>query len=71
MLTLPLSILPRTQLIDWVHILSDPTPEELARMLHVGQHVTWPKVGGYRELLGRSLTLLKPSAPHDRESLPN
>jgi hypothetical protein len=33
--------------MDWVHILSDPTPDELAHMLHVGQHVTWPKVSVY------------------------
>ena len=30
---------------DWLHILSDPDEAELARMLHVVQLVTWPKVG--------------------------
>lgn len=30
--------------MDWFRILSDPDPPELARMLQVGQFVTWPKV---------------------------
>lgn len=30
--------------MDWLRILSDPDPPELARMLQVGQIVTWPKV---------------------------
>lgn len=34
---------------DWTRILTDPDPPEMARMLHVGQFVTWPKV---RDLLG-------------------
>ncbi|KAJ2922093.1 hypothetical protein H1R20_g15000, partial [Candolleomyces eurysporus] len=38
------TIWPRTRIWDWVRILSDPDPEELARMLHVGQMVTWPKL---------------------------
>jgi hypothetical protein len=29
---------------DWVRILTDPDPPEMARLLHVGQFVTWPKV---------------------------
>ena len=29
---------------DWVRILRDPDPPEMARLLHVGQFVTWPKV---------------------------
>lgn len=29
---------------DWLRILSDPDREELARMINVGQLVTWPKV---------------------------
>lgn len=29
---------------DWFRILSDPDPAELARMMRVGQIVTWPKV---------------------------
>jgi hypothetical protein len=29
---------------DWVRILTDPDPQEMARLLHVGQFVTWPKV---------------------------
>jgi len=34
---------------DWIRILTDPDPPEMARMLRVGQFVTWPKV---RDLLG-------------------
>lgn len=29
---------------DWLHILSDPDPAELQRMIRVGEMVTWPKV---------------------------
>ena len=29
---------------DWIHILTDPDPPEMARMLRVGQFATWPKV---------------------------
>jgi len=29
---------------DWIRILTDPDPPEMARLLHVGQFVTWPKV---------------------------
>jgi hypothetical protein len=32
---------------DWLHILSDPNPTELERMIRVGQSVTWPKVSEY------------------------
>ncbi|TFY57916.1 hypothetical protein EVJ58_g6735 [Rhodofomes roseus] len=38
------TIWPRTRFQDWLHILSDPDEIELARMLHVGQLVTWPKL---------------------------
>jgi hypothetical protein len=27
---------------DWIHILSDPDRKQLARMLDVGQRVSWP-----------------------------
>jgi len=30
--------------MDWLHILSDPDPPELERMMRVGQLVTWPKL---------------------------
>jgi len=30
--------------MDWIRILTDPDPPEMARMLHVGQFVTWPKL---------------------------
>ncbi|KAJ7368336.1 patatin-domain-containing protein [Mycena albidolilacea] len=38
------TIWPRTRFWDWVRILSDPDPQELERMIRVGQLVTWPKL---------------------------
>ncbi|KAI0254899.1 acyl transferase/acyl hydrolase/lysophospholipase [Lactifluus subvellereus] len=38
------TIWPRTRFMDWVRILTDPDPPEMARLLHVGQFVTWPKL---------------------------
>ncbi|RPD67155.1 patatin-domain-containing protein [Lentinus tigrinus ALCF2SS1-7] len=38
------TIWPRTRLMDWIHILSDPDPAELERMMRIGQLVTWPKL---------------------------
>ncbi|KAI0352949.1 patatin-domain-containing protein [Trametes cingulata] len=38
------TIWPRTRLMDWFHILSDPDPAELERMMRIGQLVTWPKL---------------------------
>ncbi|KAI0750813.1 patatin-domain-containing protein [Daedaleopsis nitida] len=38
------TIWPRTRFMDWIHILSDPDPAELERMIRIGQLVTWPKL---------------------------
>ncbi|KZS97703.1 patatin-domain-containing protein [Sistotremastrum niveocremeum HHB9708] len=38
------TIWPRTRVMDWFHILSDPDRQELERMMRVGQIVTWPKL---------------------------
>ncbi|KAI0719545.1 patatin-domain-containing protein [Cerioporus squamosus] len=38
------TIWPRTRFTDWIHILSDPDPAELERMMRIGQLVTWPKL---------------------------
>ncbi|EPQ59500.1 patatin-domain-containing protein [Gloeophyllum trabeum ATCC 11539] len=38
------TIWPRTRVKDWFHILSDPDPPELARMMQAGQIATWPKL---------------------------
>ncbi|PVF96499.1 patatin-domain-containing protein [Serendipita vermifera] len=38
------TILPKTRLMDWVQILSDPSVKELERKLCVGQQVTWPRM---------------------------
>lgn len=38
------TIWPKSQISDFFYILSDPTPERLARMLRVGQQSTFPKL---------------------------
>ncbi|KAF9485321.1 patatin-domain-containing protein [Pholiota conissans] len=38
------TIWPRTRLMDWFRILTDPDPIELERMIRVGESVTWPKL---------------------------
>ncbi|KAH9049590.1 patatin-domain-containing protein [Lactarius hengduanensis] len=38
------TIWPRTRFMDWLRILTDPDPSEMARLLRVGQFVTWPKL---------------------------
>ncbi|KAF8974528.1 acyl transferase/acyl hydrolase/lysophospholipase [Flammula alnicola] len=38
------TIWPRTRILDWFRILTDPDPNELERMMHVGESVTWPKL---------------------------
>ncbi|KAF5389099.1 hypothetical protein D9757_004914 [Collybiopsis confluens] len=38
------TIWPRTRFLDWFHILTDPDPPELKRMMGVGQIVTFPKL---------------------------
>ncbi|KXN89616.1 hypothetical protein AN958_05483 [Leucoagaricus sp. SymC.cos] len=38
------TIWPRTRLMDFIRILTDPDPPELERMMQVGQLVTWPKL---------------------------
>ncbi|EIW76130.1 patatin-domain-containing protein [Coniophora puteana RWD-64-598 SS2] len=38
------TIWPRTRILDWMHILTDPDPAELERMMRVGQVVAWPKL---------------------------
>ncbi|KLO15690.1 patatin-domain-containing protein [Schizopora paradoxa] len=35
---------PKSRIRDWFNILSDPTREELDRMMKVGERVTWPKL---------------------------
>lgn len=39
-----MTIWPKTVPSDFYHILSDPTPERLARMIHFGQQSAFPKV---------------------------
>jgi predicted acylesterase/phospholipase RssA len=39
-----ITIWPKSVLADFYYILSDPTPQRLARMIHVGQQSTFPKL---------------------------
>lgn len=39
-----ITITPRSRLLDWFHLLTDPDRKELERMMKVGQAATWPKV---------------------------
>lgn len=39
---------------DWLRILSDPDVDELARMIHIGQIATWPKVFAIIDLRKKS-----------------
>ncbi|KAI0847793.1 patatin-like phospholipase domain-containing protein [Daldinia vernicosa] len=39
-----ITLWPRTQASDFLHILSDPDPDRLARMLHEGQQSAFPKL---------------------------
>jgi hypothetical protein len=39
-----ITIWPKSVPSDFYYILSDPTPSRLARMIHVGQLATWPKL---------------------------
>lgn len=38
------TIWPKSIPSDFIHILSDPNPERLARMIHVGQQSAFPKI---------------------------
>jgi hypothetical protein len=40
---------------DWLHLLTDPDRKELARMIGVGERVTWPKVRTHVLALPRSI----------------
>ena len=39
-----ITIYPKTRIMDWPHILTDPDPSDLARMMRSGQYVTFPKL---------------------------
>ena len=38
------TVWPKSIVSDYWHILSDPTPQRLGRMIHVGQLAAWPKL---------------------------
>jgi predicted acylesterase/phospholipase RssA len=39
-----ITLWPKSVLADFLHILSDPSPSRLARMLRVGERSVWPKI---------------------------
>jgi predicted acylesterase/phospholipase RssA len=39
-----ITIWPKTRLVDFYHILSDPSPQRLANMIQVGQQSTFPRL---------------------------
>ena len=59
------SIWPRSRFKDWFRLLTDPDPEELKRMMHVGQMVSWPKVCMASLLCLRGTDVCFSLAPHD------
>lgn len=70
------TIWPRTRFMDWIRILTDPDPPEMARLLHVGQFVTWPKLHMIKNrmrlerqiYLGRQATKVSQQGPSFRVS---
>ncbi|KAJ9117522.1 hypothetical protein QFC22_004372 [Naganishia vaughanmartiniae] len=38
------TILPKSRIADWTHLLTDPDRKELKRMIQVGESVSWPKL---------------------------
>jgi len=62
--------------MDWIRILTDPDPLEMARLLRVGQFVTWPKLHIIENrlrlerqiYLGRQATKLRQQGPSSRTS---
>ena len=54
----------RDSIQDWVHILSDPDRQEMERMMHVGESVTWPKVRKSHCLVKYIINTFR-SAPYD------
>ncbi|CEL05991.1 Putative Patatin-like phospholipase domain-containing protein AO090003000839 [Aspergillus calidoustus] len=53
------TIWPKTIPSDFYHILSDPTPERLARMLRTGQQSTFPKIQFIKNRLKIELAILE------------
>ncbi|KAJ5654603.1 hypothetical protein N7490_001606 [Penicillium lividum] len=53
------TIWPKTVASDFYHILSDPTPERLARMIHVGQQSAFPKIQFIKNRLNIENTIMR------------
>ena len=70
-----ITIWPKSKFSDFWHILSDPTPERLARMIQVGQQSTFPKLlfianrMKIERLVEQGLLLGREYAPKDYELL--
>lgn len=50
---------PKSVASDFYHILSDPTPERLARMLHVGQQSAFPKIQFIKNRLSIETSIMR------------
>ena len=61
-----ITIWPKSIPSDFYYILSDPTPQRLARMIHVGQLSTWPKL----KFIGNRMKLEKIITEGRRNSRP-
>ncbi|KAL5356396.1 patatin-like phospholipase domain-containing protein [Aspergillus floccosus] len=62
------TIWPRTVPSDFYYILSDPTPERLARMIHMGQQSAFPKIQFIKNRLKIEYAIIKglqQTAPRD------
>ncbi|KAF7712457.1 Patatin-like phospholipase domain-containing protein [Penicillium ucsense] len=55
---------PKTIPSDFYHILSDPTPERLARMIHVGQQSAFPKIQFIKNRLNIENAIMKGLQQH-------
>ena len=53
------TIWPKSIPSDFYHILSDPTPERLERMIHVGQRSTFPKIQFIKNRLNIENAIMK------------
>ncbi|KAJ5224302.1 uncharacterized protein N7469_007805 [Penicillium citrinum] len=54
-----ITIWPKSIPSDFYHILSDPTPERLARMIHVGQQSAFPKIQFIKNRLNIEMAIMR------------
>lgn len=58
------TIWPKSIPSDFIHILSDPTPERLARMIHVGQQSAFPKIQFIKNRLNIEKSIMRGLQQH-------